>query len=212
EARVPERLHPRDHGAGTPVRPAPGRGHHHRDGLRLARRRHPHRGVDPQPGLPGRAVRRDPAGARHRVGEPDRRSDRGVDRPPHTSRRMTALSAEERSLASVPALPDAVVRARRAGWQRLLRLRWGLAAAVILVLSVTGAALAPWIAPRDPLIVNVRHRLAPPAWMEGGSRENLLGTDQVGRDLLSRVIYGGRVSLVVGVAAVLLSTTIGVLL
>jgi len=125
---------------------------------------------------------------------------------------MTALSAEERSLASVPALPDAVVRARRAGWQRLLRLRWGLAAAVILVLIVTGAALAPWIAPRDPLIVNVRHRLAPPAWMEGGSRENLLGTDQVGRDLLSRVIYGGRVSLVVGVAAVLLSTTIGVLL
>ena len=54
--------------------------------------------------------------------------------------------------------------------------------------------------------------VAPPAWMEGGSAENLLGTDQVGRDLLSRMIYGGRVSLVAGVSAVLMSATIGVLL
>ena len=60
--------------------------------------------------------------------------------------------------------------------------------------------------------MNVRHRLAPPAWMEGGTPQNLLGTDQVGRDLLSRMIYGGRVSLVVGVAAVILSASIGVLL
>jgi peptide/nickel transport system permease protein len=60
--------------------------------------------------------------------------------------------------------------------------------------------------------VNIRHRLAPPAWMEGGGTENLLGTDQVGRDLLSRMIYGGRVSLVAGVSAVLMSATIGVLL
>ena len=74
------------------------------------------------------------------------------------------------------------------------------------------AAVAPWIVPHDPLAVNIRHRLAPPAWMAGGGAQHLLGTDQVGRDLLSRVIYGGRVSLVVGVAAVLISATIGVLL
>ena len=96
--------------------------------------------------------------------------------------------------------------------RRLLRLRWGLAATGILLLIVASSALAPWISPHDPLAVNIRHRLAPPAWMEGGNIENVLGTDQVGRDLLSRMIYGGRVSLVSGVAAVLMSATIGVLL
>jgi peptide/nickel transport system permease protein len=77
---------------------------------------------------------------------------------------------------------------------------------------VASAILAPWISPHDPLAVDIRHRLAPPVWMDVGSVEHLLGTDQVGRDLLSRMIYGGRVSLVVGVTAVLISTTIGVLL
>ena len=62
----------------------------------------------------------------------------------------------------------------------LLRLRWGLGAAAVLVLIVLSAALAPWISPHDPLAVNIRHRLAPPAWMEGGTPEHLLGTDQVG--------------------------------
>jgi len=95
---------------------------------------------------------------------------------------------------------------------RLARLRWGLAAAGVLVLIVASAVLAPEIAPHDPLAVNIRHRLAPPAWMEGGAAQHLLGTDQVGRDLLSRVIYGGRVSLIIGVAAVLVSSSIGVLL
>jgi ABC-type dipeptide/oligopeptide/nickel transport system permease subunit len=102
--------------------------------------------------------------------------------------------------------------ARQATLRRLLRLRWGLVAAGALLLIVASAVFAPWVSPHDPLAVNIRHRLAPPAWMEGGGAEHLLGTDQVGRDLLSRMIYGGRVSLVVGVSAVLLSATIGVLL
>jgi ABC-type dipeptide/oligopeptide/nickel transport system permease subunit len=101
---------------------------------------------------------------------------------------------------------------RRATWRRLLRLRWGVAATVVLLLIVAGAAIAPLIAPYDPLAVDIRHRLSPPAWMDRGTAAHLLGTDQVGRDLLARMIYGGRVSLVVGVAAVLISATIGVLL
>ena len=100
----------------------------------------------------------------------------------------------------------------RATMRRLARVRWGLLAAAILLLIVATAALAPWVAPHDPLAVDIRHRLAPPQWMYGGTAEHLLGTDQVGRDLLARMIYGGRVSLVVGVGAVLISATIGVLL
>jgi ABC-type dipeptide/oligopeptide/nickel transport system permease subunit len=95
--------------------------------------------------------------------------------------------------------------------RRLSRLRWGVAAAAVLLFIVLSALLAPWISPYDPLVVDIRHRLAPPAWMAGGTPNHLLGTDQVGRDLLSRVIYGGRISLIVGVSAVILSASIGIL-
>ncbi|HET8576166.1 MAG TPA: ABC transporter permease [Methylomirabilota bacterium] len=101
--------------------------------------------------------------------------------------------------------------AAQASLRRLWRLKWGLAAATIMLLIVASAILAPWLAPYDPLTVDIQHRLAAPAWMEGGTSRHLLGTDQVGRDLLSRMIYGGRVSLIVGVTAVLISATIGVL-
>jgi ABC-type dipeptide/oligopeptide/nickel transport system permease subunit len=103
-------------------------------------------------------------------------------------------------------------KAEHAALRRLGRLRWGLAAGGVLLLIVASAVFAPWIAPHDPLAVNIRHRLAVPAWMEGGTTAHPLGTDQIGRDLLSRMIFGGRVSIVVGVAAVLLSASIGVLL
>jgi ABC-type dipeptide/oligopeptide/nickel transport system permease subunit len=96
--------------------------------------------------------------------------------------------------------------------RRLWRFKWGLVAAAVLAIVVGGALLAPWIAPYSPLTVDIQHRLGPPAWMDGGARTHLLGTDQIGRDLLSRVIYGGRVSLVIGTVAVLISSSIGVLL
>jgi ABC-type dipeptide/oligopeptide/nickel transport system permease subunit len=124
---------------------------------------------------------------------------------------MKAASAEA-GVVAIEATRTAAVVARRATLRRLLRLRWGLAAGGILLVIIASAVFAPWVAPHDPLAVNIRHRLAPPTWMEGGAPDHLLGTDQVGRDLLSRMIYGGRVSLVVGVSAVLLSATIGVLL
>jgi peptide/nickel transport system permease protein len=115
-------------------------------------------------------------------------------------------------MAELDALRSAAPEARSAIRSRLLRLRWGLAASAVLLLVVASAIFAPLISPHDPLSVNIRHRLAPPAWMEGGAPEHLLGTDQVGRDLLSRIIYGGRVSLVIGACAVLIAATIGVLL
>jgi len=124
---------------------------------------------------------------------------------------MKVLSAGDVALKAV----DAVAAAPAVGQvslRRLWRLKWGLAATAIMLLIVGSAVLAPWLAPFDPLSVNIRHRLAPPAWLEGGTPEHLLGTDQVGRDLLSRMIYGGRVSLIVGVCAVLISASLGVLL
>ena len=106
-----------------------------------------------------------------------------------------------------PSAPDAA----GAPWRRLGRLKWGVGGGAIFLVIVLSAVLAPVISPHDPLSVDIRHRMVPPAWMDGGTRAHILGTDQIGRDLLSRVIWGGRVSLVVGVAAVLLSATIGVL-
>jgi ABC-type dipeptide/oligopeptide/nickel transport system permease subunit len=123
-------------------------------------------------------------------------------------------AASARSQVDLVPLGEAAPAAPRehALLRRLGRLRWSIAAGAVLVAIVASAIFAPWITPHDPLAVNIRHRLGPPAWMEGGDPRHLLGTDQVGRDLLSRMIFGGRVSLVVGVAAVLMSASIGVLL
>jgi peptide/nickel transport system permease protein len=93
---------------------------------------------------------------------------------------------------------------------------WGNAAAllgtVVLVVVMVAALAAPWLAPHDPTDQNIVLRLRPPALMERGSSTYPLGTDALGRDVLSRVIFGARISLMVGVASVLIQGMIGVLL
>jgi peptide/nickel transport system permease protein len=74
------------------------------------------------------------------------------------------------------------------------------------------AIFADVLAPYDPYRQNLRMRLLPPMWSEGGSAAHPLGTDNFGRDLLSRLIHGSRLSVMVGVAAMLLAATIGTLL
>ncbi len=80
---------------------------------------------------------------------------------------------------------------------------------------VLSAVFAPQIAPHDPIQTSLRDRNAPPAWYAEGSTKNLLGADHVGRDLLSRIIYGARISLLVaavGVASGLaVGTTLGLI-
>jgi ABC-type dipeptide/oligopeptide/nickel transport system permease subunit len=74
-----------------------------------------------------------------------------------------------------------------------------------------GTALAaPWIAPHDPAKQSLLRRFTPPMWQAGGNAAYPLGTDQVGRDVLSRLIHGARISLLVGVAAVIVSLLVGV--
>jgi peptide/nickel transport system permease protein len=124
---------------------------------------------------------------------------------------VTAVQAGEVALERANA-PIAGPTAGRRSLRRLWRLKWGLAAALVLLLIVLVTLAAPWLAPYSPVEVDIQHRLGPPAWMEGGKTDHWLGTDQIGRDLLSRMIYGGRVSLLIGVTAVAISSTIGVLL
>lgn len=80
---------------------------------------------------------------------------------------------------------------------------------VVIVLWVLCAIFAPMIAPYGENDVDITKRMVPPAWSEKGTAEHLLGTDEMGRDILSRIIYGSRVSLIVGVMAVLVSFAIG---
>ncbi len=81
-----------------------------------------------------------------------------------------------------------------------------------LLLMALAAILAPWLAPHDPLMQFRDHMLQPPAWQEGGSSAYLLGTDEAGRDILSRLMHGARLSLVIGFSAVLITLVPGILL
>ncbi len=80
---------------------------------------------------------------------------------------------------------------------------------LVLILISLAAIFAPFVAPHDPLQQSLRARLDPPFWVEGGSTNYLLGTDRLGRDILSRIIYGARTSLAIGLVALLIGSTIG---
>jgi peptide/nickel transport system permease protein len=95
---------------------------------------------------------------------------------------------------------------------RLLRSPQALIALLILGGVTLSGVLAPWIAPADPLAQDITQRFRPPIWEEGGNSEHILGTDSLGRNLLARLMHGGRVSLLVGLLAVLVQGGIGVLL
>ena len=93
--------------------------------------------------------------------------------------------------------------------RRMLGHRSFVIAGTVLVVMIVLAIAAPLVAPYDPYAQDLSHRLVPPAFMEGGSWANPLGTDALGRDYLSRVIYGARVSLLIGVLTALMSGIIG---
>ena len=102
-------------------------------------------------------------------------------------------------------------RAARSGQiaHRLWRNKLALGAVATLAVIVTAALCADLIAPFDPAEGNVVDRLRPPSWYPGDGQRHLLGTDQVGRDVLSRLIYSARVSLLVGMAGTGISLLAG---
>ncbi len=96
-----------------------------------------------------------------------------------------------------------------------LRTPSAIIAAAITLLAVGAALMAPWIAPFnpfDPSQISLWDGKMPPAWVEGGQQQYLLGTDNQGRDMLSTILYGGRLSIIVGIAAVCLGMVLGVTL
>ena len=84
-----------------------------------------------------------------------------------------------------------------------------LPTAILMVVLVIPAIFANQLAPHDPTRGSLGNRLAPPVWQEGGSAENILGTDKVGRDILSRILYGSRISVVIAMIAIVVSGIIG---
>lgn len=97
-------------------------------------------------------------------------------------------------------------------WRSLRQNKAALIAIGVVVLVILSAVAAPLVAPHDPVQQNLKLRLQPPAWLEGGDWSHLLGTDHLGRDILSRIIYGARVSLLVGFSSVFLAGILGTLI
>lgn len=92
---------------------------------------------------------------------------------------------------------------------RMLRHRGIMLGGTVIALMVGVALLAPLLAPHDPYAQSLIRRLRPPVWLEGGSWTHPLGTDHLGRDYLSRLIYGARISLVIGTCTALISGVLG---
>lgn len=80
---------------------------------------------------------------------------------------------------------------------------------IVIALIVLAAIFAPWLAPHDPAAQALTARMRPPVWLPRGTWDHILGTDNLGRDVLSRVIWGGRVTLIIGVLTCLIAATIG---
>src|SRR3954464_7712384 len=113
------------------------------------------------------------------------------------------------SVASANATPVLALSPGRVALRRTLRHGSFWAGGGILLVILLAAILAPLLTPHDPTWQDLGKRLGPPVWDARGSWENPLGTDQLGRDYLARLIYGGRISLLIGLTAVIMSGAIG---
>jgi len=96
--------------------------------------------------------------------------------------------------------------------EKLFQNKTGVAGLIIITIFVLFAIFAPLISPHDPVENSLYDQLKPPIWSPGGKMKNILGTDDLGRDILSRIIYGARVSLMVGVVSVGIALVFGSLL
>jgi ABC-type dipeptide/oligopeptide/nickel transport system permease subunit len=122
-----------------------------------------------------------------------------------SNERATGLIVDEQADRSIAAKLVYVARL-------LWRDKAGLLGLVMFLLVVFAAAFSPWITPHDPMQQDIQASKQAPVWAEGGSTEYLLGTDSLGRDVLSRIIYGSRVSITVGFLGVMMAFTLGMMI
>jgi peptide/nickel transport system permease protein len=122
--------------------------------------------------------------------------------------------SESVPLAPATSTAEAADRARRTGHlvASLRRARLAPVGLLVLMLLLVSAVFAPQLSPYDPNLVQVVNRLEPPFWLDRGSLAHPLGTDSVGHDILSRLIFGARISMLVGVSSVLISGILGTVL
>ena len=100
-------------------------------------------------------------------------------------------------------------------WHSFRTSPMAIGAAVVAAVCIFSALFAPWVAPHNPFdlaTLELSDARLPPMWEEGGERKYLLGTDDQGRDILSAIMYGARISMLVGLASVVLSVIVGVAL
>jgi len=95
---------------------------------------------------------------------------------------------------------------------QLWRNKTAIAGLIIIVIFILTAIFAPYLSPHDPIETSLYDQLKPPMWHETGTSKNILGTDDLGRDILSRIIYGARISLLVSVISVSLAFVSGTLI
>ncbi len=117
------------------------------------------------------------------------------------------MSAQLPAAAVLPELEAAP--APPAAWRQLLANKALAVGGGILLLMIVLAVLAPLFAPYDPYVQDLANRTVPPVWYDQGAWLHPLGTDQLGRDYLSRLIYGARISLLIGLSVALISGLIG---
>lgn len=125
---------------------------------------------------------------------------------------MTNSLANSKSLADGELGAGRRVTPLRRLWRAWSRSIVGVTGASMVLIVLMVALLAPLLAPHDPAQHNRRQRFLPPAWVEGSDSRFLLGTDQLGRDVLSRLLYGSRISVLIGLSAALLGGLVGALI
>ncbi|MCM2282254.1 MAG: ABC transporter permease subunit [Bdellovibrionaceae bacterium] len=127
-----------------------------------------------------------------------------------TSSSSVGSNFTSQSLSDVVVEAIDVPSAWREFWESLRANRGALLGLAVVLAFVVIALLAPWLAPYDPSQVHEGAFKLPPVWQDGGQWAYVLGTDDVGRDLLSRLIHGARISMGVGFMVVIFSMSIGV--